>query len=565
MGKTKPLVVSVIIITSITIGVWIVFGVSEVMKLPSDYHLIIEHVGEDRVVDEWGGTLSETIPIKEILEQKSVNGNGNLEIDSSLLAIDTRNGDVIFDSFMTFYVNQYTREHVSGVDGFFEFPPKVQKQTYEFFSPIIHAPLTMTFERESTIMGLDVYDFSCGAERVDDSSAWDEFAPNPVFLDVTCKVSVEPISGQIVNFEQTWHDYGIENGEKVDVEIGNKHATDFSISVLVESARKQIQLYFLYETIIPILMSFIAGTILLGAVYREKLLVQTRNLQVSNTKLKQVDRQKEEFTSMIAHELKGALTPLKGTIDLLLLESGDLDEKIQERLKRLASSTTSVQKIIDDLSDIQKLELGKLDLQLNECNLGGLINNVIMKLGDDLDRTDIDVITKLPRNLVCVCDEKRVEQVLRNVIQNSIDFCPKDLGKIEIALQSENKNAKIIIKDNGAGIPKDKLDKIFVKYFQIDSTLKRDFGGTGLGLSICKGIIEEHGGKIWAESKIGQGTSIHIVIPKNESALDDGSRDKISELKICKNCKKKFGNRASEYCSADCAEQQTRIYYKNKG
>ena len=275
-------------------------------------------------------------------------------------------------------------------------------------------------------------------------------------------------------------------------------------------------------------MSFIAGTILLGVVYREKLIVQTRKLEDSHKKLEQTDHQKEEFTSMVAHELKGALTPMRGTIDLLLLESGDLDEKLQERLKRLASSTASLQKLIDDLSDIQKLELGKLRLQLGECNLADLINNLLLKLRDDLNIHGITVTTQLPQNLVCVCDEKRIEQVLRNVIQNSIDFCPKDNGKIEIILQSENKNAKIIVKDNGAGIPKEKLNKIFVKYFQIDSTLKRDFGGTGLGLSVCKGIMEEHGGKIWAESTVGQGAYFHIVIPKNESALDNGSRSKIS-------------------------------------
>ncbi|WP_166392647.1 ATP-binding protein [Candidatus Nitrosotalea sp. TS] len=93
-------------------------------------------------------------------------------------------------------------------------------------------------------------------------------------------------------------------------------------------------------------------------------------------------------------------------------------------------------------------------------------------------------------------------------------FCPKKGGNISITLDKEERSYSIVVKDNGTGIQKDKLDKIFVRFYQVDTSNTREHKGTGLGLSICKGIVEGHGGKIWAESKgMGQGTEIHILLP----------------------------------------------------
>ncbi|TSA16451.1 MAG: ATP-binding protein, partial [Nitrosopumilales archaeon] len=113
-----------------------------------------------------------------------------------------------------------------------------------------------------------------------------------------------------------------------------------------------------------------------------------------------------------------------------------------------------------------------------------------------------------------VCDRCRIEQVLANLIANSLDFVPKQTGRIHLSLISDNGHAKIIVKDNGIGIIKESIGKIFVKFYQVDTTSTRQHGGTGLGLVVCKGIVENHGGKIWAESDgEGKGTTIHIKLP----------------------------------------------------
>ncbi|QLH11316.1 hypothetical protein DSQ20_07470 [Nitrosarchaeum sp. AC2] len=115
---------------------------------------------------------------------------------------------------------------------------------------------------------------------------------------------------------------------------------------------------------------------------------------------------------------------------------------------------------------------------------------------------------------MCNCDKDRMSQVIINVLSNAIDFCPKQQGKIEIITNRIKNNIHIIIKDNGMGISKENIDKIFVKYYQVDTTLTREHGGTGIGLSLSKIIVENHNGKIWAESNgLDKGSEIHIQLP----------------------------------------------------
>ena len=132
----------------------------------------------------------------------------------------------------------------------------------------------------------------------------------------------------------------------------------------------------------------------------------------------------------------------------------------------------------------------------------------------DADKQGITITTELLDPVPFLCDSSRLEQVISNLISNSLDFCPKQDGKINIKLNSENGHARIIVKDNGIGIVKESIDKIFVKFYQVDTSLTREHGGTGIGLSVCKGIVEGHGGKIWAESEGKyKGTEMHILLP----------------------------------------------------
>ncbi len=236
---------------------------------------------------------------------------------------------------------------------------------------------------------------------------------------------------------------------------------------------------------------------------REKILMQN------------VEKTKNEFLAMITHELKTPLVPIKSYVDLLLLEKfGAINNEQRKKLELVRKNADSLLRLILDLVDVQKMELGLLHLTKERHELSAIIKEVVSNMEIDLDARDISINSELQAGIFCLCDKLRIEQVLSNLFLNAIAFVPKENGVIQIILKVEGNYAKIIVKDNGRGILKDNLDKIFVKFYQVDTSSIREHGGIGLGLSICKGIIESHGGKIWAESEgMGKGTEIHIVLP----------------------------------------------------
>ncbi len=231
--------------------------------------------------------------------------------------------------------------------------------------------------------------------------------------------------------------------------------------------------------------------------------------------MQNVERAKNEFLAMITHELKTPLVPIKSYVDLLLLEKfGTINNEQRKKLEIIGNSADSLLRLILDLVDVQKMGLGLLHLKKERHELSSIINEIISNMKVHLDSHHISIISDLQENIFCLCDKLRIGQVLTNLILNAIAFGPKENGKIQITLKVEGNYAKIIVKDNGAGIIKDNLDKIFVKFYQVDASSTRQHGGVGLGLSICKGIVERHGGKIWAESEgTGKGTEIHIMMP----------------------------------------------------
>ncbi len=252
---------------------------------------------------------------------------------------------------------------------------------------------------------------------------------------------------------------------------------------------------------------------------KNQLITKSRSLEIQLQKslvdLKNVEKSKDEFIAMITHELKTPLVPIKGYSELLLSGYiGTINGQQEERLNVIKSSSESLLRLINDLLDVQKIELGQLKLDMQKNNLGNIIKDAINKISPLTERKGVSIMPELEENVTCLCDKKRIEQVLYNLFLNSIDFVPKESGRISIKLEHQNGEAEITIKDNGIGIEKEKLDKLFVKFYQIDTSSTREHKGTGLGLSISKGIVSNHGGKIWVESEgLGKGAEFHIRLP----------------------------------------------------
>ena len=265
-------------------------------------------------------------------------------------------------------------------------------------------------------------------------------------------------------------------------------------------------------------------------------------LNMANKSLLETDRFKNEFISMISHELRTPLVPIKGYTQMLLRDEslGELNEKQKKAMKAIYRNVRKQELLVEDILDCTKLEIGKLNLSKKEITISNLFTNIINDSKSIAEEKQISIVTEIKTKSTntIYCDEKRIEQVFLNLIKNSIDFVPEKGGniilKVEDEKQEEEKISKInnsnknynddaknkttrymifTVKDNGRGIPKDKVGNLFKKFYQIDTSATRKHSGTGLGLVICKGIVEAHGGKIWVDKNHNNGFSIKFTLP----------------------------------------------------
>ncbi len=203
-------------------------------------------------------------------------------------------------------------------------------------------------------------------------------------------------------------------------------------------------------------------------------------------------------------------------VDILLGEHlGTLTEKQKERLKIIKTSAGALLRIISDLLDAQKLELGKLVVKKENHDIKDTIEMAIDALRPRATENKITIKQNLDKEILVPHDPERIRQVITNLLKNGLDVVKSNTGVIEIFVEDSENEIKISVKDNGSGIPIEKQRDLFKKFYQVDTSLTREVGGSGLGLAICKGLVEEHGGLISVESTPGTGSTFSFTIPKN--------------------------------------------------
>ena len=256
-----------------------------------------------------------------------------------------------------------------------------------------------------------------------------------------------------------------------------------------------------------------------------------KDLRRANEELVNTETAKEEFLSMISHELKTPLTPLKMYAEMLLKirSMGELNEKQLKAMKMILRSISQLELLVNDIFDVYKLDIGKLQLNKKVVQVASLVKENMSELGllmrDKQIQFNAEIIPPSEKVNV-LCDPRRIGQVLANLIKNSVDFVPDKGGRITIrteagySKQTNDGNSNYVvftIEDNGSGIPFENINNLFKKFYQVDTSTKRKHGGTGLGLAICNGIVEGHGGKIWVDTKHTQGAMIKFTLPIADS------------------------------------------------
>ena len=238
------------------------------------------------------------------------------------------------------------------------------------------------------------------------------------------------------------------------------------------------------------------------------------------TEQEKIERERREFVANVSHELRTPLTTMRSYLEALS-EGAWKDEEIAPKFLNVTQNETErMIRLVNDLLKLSKMDSKDYVLEKEWVNLKAYLNRVIDRFEMTKEK-GVTFIRKFPKqDLYLEFDTDKITQVLDNIISNALKYSPLG-GKIICKIKVYHDFVEIKISDQGPGIPKESLDKIFERFYRIDKARSRQVGGTGLGLAIAKEMVNAHGGRIWATSAIGKGTTIHFTLPYDRNQEDD--------------------------------------------
>ncbi len=258
---------------------------------------------------------------------------------------------------------------------------------------------------------------------------------------------------------------------------------------------------------------------------------RTSQLEESNRELARASRHKSEFLANMSHELRTPLNAILGFTELIIDGVyGKVPDELGESIQDIHINGRHLLRLINDVLDLSKIEAGQMRLNLGEYSIQSLIDSVLSATRSLATEKRLELVGRVEPDLPVVWgDNKRMTQVLMNLVGNAIKFTPGGgcvtvtakvvqgsrcrVQGLELDTQQPPDLIEISVADTGIGIPAEELKSIFSEFRQVDSSITREYGGTGLGLSIAKRLVEMHEGSIWAESQVGKGSIFYFQIP----------------------------------------------------
>ena len=233
-------------------------------------------------------------------------------------------------------------------------------------------------------------------------------------------------------------------------------------------------------------------------------------------RLQELDDLKAEFVSHITHELRSPLTAIHAGTQLLLEEiPGPVSQPQRETLQLMVESSRQLIDMISSLLDLSKIDAGMMEYRIASTDIKRVVETAINKIKLLADREHIRIVVEAPRGPLFVkVDDNRIQQVLDNLLSNALKFS-REGASIHVKLEPDYKarTLRISVSDTGRGIAPEALPRIFERFYQGASRARTGVSGTGIGLALAKRVVEAHGGKIWAESELGKGTTMTFVLP----------------------------------------------------
>ena len=230
------------------------------------------------------------------------------------------------------------------------------------------------------------------------------------------------------------------------------------------------------------------------------------------TRLKQLERTREEFVANVSHELRTPLSLIKGYIETLLDGARNNPEVAERFLRIIERNTNRLDLLIQDLLTISALESGRMKLNLQPVDLHALAEKALNDLHGRAENKNVTLVNELPF-LPTLADANRLDQVFANLVDNAIKY-GRPNGRVTVSGRKlEDDRLELFVQDDGPGIPPEALDRVFERFYRVDKARSRDQGGTGLGLSIVKHIVQAHGGEVRVESELGKGATFFFTLP----------------------------------------------------
>ncbi len=234
------------------------------------------------------------------------------------------------------------------------------------------------------------------------------------------------------------------------------------------------------------------------------------------TQIKKLERLRSEFVANVSHEIKTPVTAISGAVETLLGGAMRDEAETKEFLEIILNHSVRLNNIVNDLLVLSKIESEEIKMDIAPADIKSIAGNVVKLLSDAADAKKLKIKIAVPDGLPKIpADEKKLEQVFLNLLDNAVKFTPEN-GAVTVRAEDSKDAVRIEISDTGIGIPAEHIGRIFERFYRVDAARSREMGGTGLGLAIVKHIIGLHKGKISVESRPGEGSTFTVSLPKAE-------------------------------------------------
>ena len=279
----------------------------------------------------------------------------------------------------------------------------------------------------------------------------------------------------------------------------------------------------LLNYLIPIINISIHDTLVLRAItdYKNNLETKvderTSELQEAQNKLSELMDQQNRFFTNISHEFRTPLTLIYGPSKQIIERTND--DKVKNDAELINRNARKLNRLANQLLDISRIEAGRMKLKTSELDLVPILKRIVYSFKSFAERKSISLnFDTGQQNIILYIDEDKIDKIISNILSNALKFT-QDKGYVNVKSCVEKNVVEIKISDNGIGIPEEKIDKIFDRFYQLDNRLSKDYEGTGVGLSLTKELVELHKGKIEVESCEGKGTTVVVKIPLGKEHL----------------------------------------------